>query len=86
MTCARTEQERLTQNQQRVLRFLLRRGPIGATNVELSAPEVGGLGGVRRLWDLQQLGWQVRKAHEEGGRWRYWIEGHTDPGETGRLF
>lgn len=69
------EIDRLSANAERVLEFLTQRGRRGATNVELSTPEVGGLAAVRRCWDLQQSGWLIEKAHVSRGIWKYTLVG-----------
>jgi hypothetical protein len=66
---------RLSGNRARVLTYLQQHG--SATNVELSRPDVGGLGGVRRVWELTVMGYRISKAKEHGGTWRYTLEGVT---------
>lgn len=69
------EIDRLSAAAARVLEFLRMRGARGATNVELSTPEVGGLAGVRRVWDLTQQDWLIEKEHVSRGVWRYRLVG-----------
>jgi hypothetical protein len=64
---------RLSGNRARVLTYLQQHG--SATNVELSRPDVGGLGGVRRVWELTVMGYRISKAKESGGTWRYTLDG-----------
>lgn len=63
------ERKRLNAAALRVLAFLQAHGH--ATNVELCDPAVGGMGGVRRVWDLNQHGYNIRKDHVHGGLWKY---------------
>jgi hypothetical protein len=70
-TPVQTEIARLNAAAERVL-ARLQRGP--ATNVELSTPEIGGLAAIRRVWDLQQRGHVITKAHVKGGVWKYTLE------------
>jgi hypothetical protein len=70
-----TERLRLSGNRARVLAYLQQHG--SATNVELSRPDVGGLRGPGRVWELNQMGYRITKAKEHGGTWRYTLEGAT---------
>lgn len=63
------ERQRLNAAALRVLAFLQRHGE--ATNVELCDPAIGGLGGIRRVWELKQSGYDIQKQHVVGGLWRY---------------
>lgn len=66
------DRERLNGARARVLARLLK-GP--ATGPELCAPEVGGMGGIRRKWELEQAGWMIEKKKTKGGTWTYKITG-----------
>ena len=67
-----TEPHRLHAACLRVLAHLQQHG--SATNVELSQPEVGGLRGVGRVFELKRAGYPITKKHEHGGIWRYTLE------------
>lgn len=67
-----TDRLRLSGNRARVLAYLQQHG--SATNVELSRPDVGGLRGVGRVWELERMGYRITKAKEHGGTWRYTLE------------
>lgn len=70
------ERKRLNAAALRVLAALKAAGERGMTNVELSQPEIGGLGGVRRTWDLRQDGWDIAVTKEHGGIHRYTLRGY----------
>jgi hypothetical protein len=67
------ERARLCAAAERVLALLRQRSDAGATNVELSHPDVGGLRAVGRIHDLRQRGHHISKAHIKDGLWRYWL-------------
>ena len=84
------ELERRQSARERVLAALLRAGPKGCTNVELSHPAVGGLGGVRRVHELREQ-WDVETIRVGGGRYRYVLHGPRlvepdPPSQPGWLF
>ena len=68
-----TERLRLTGNRARVLAYLKAHG--SATNAELTRPEVGGLRGVGRVWELERMGYRITRTHVSGGTHLYTLEG-----------
>ena len=69
------EIQRLGDASQRVLAFLKLRGEAGALNWELSQPDTGGLGGVRRTWDLRERGYDITVELVSKGVHRYTLRG-----------
>lgn len=67
------EKARLNGHKRLVLEYLQSHG--SATNVELSQPHIGGLAASRRVWDLTQDGYDIRKTHVKDGVWRWTLYG-----------
>lgn len=67
------ERERLNAAALRVLHYLQTHG--AATNVTLSAPDLGGLRFGGRLHELKHDGWVIEKSHVSGGIWLYQLKG-----------
>lgn len=55
----------------RVLDALRQAGLDGCTNVELCAPDVGGMRAIGRVHELRREGHDIYKQHEGGGVYRY---------------
>lgn len=72
-TPVRLERERLNAAALRVLHYLQVNG--SATNVQLSAPDLGGLRFGGRLWEIKNDGWVIEKSHVSGGIWLYELKG-----------
>lgn len=74
---AKKEKRRLHAANLRVLAFLQQRAADGATNWELTAPDVGGCEGMKRLRELRAWGYEIRgPVKAEGkGTTRYFYEG-----------
>ena len=66
------EKARLHAASMRVLAHLEQHG--AAYNYELAVPEIGGIRAVGRVWELQQMGYPIRKDHIKGGIYRYTLE------------
>lgn len=67
----KTERQRLIASARRVLARLQETPGEWVSNAELSRPDIGGLGGVRRKWELEREGHVIEKRLVAGGRYEY---------------
>ena len=62
----------------RVLAALLAAGAKGCTNVELCAPDCGGMRAVGRVDELRDT-WHIETVHVRRGVYRYVLKGRREP-------
>jgi hypothetical protein len=83
----RREMARRRTHKAAILELLQARGPLGATNVELVDPNVGGMRACgARIPELRAEGHDISDAiNEGGGLFRYVLRTGPKPGEQGYL-
>lgn len=71
----KTETQRRSNNQERVLELLQQRGVVGATNADLLG--VGGFRYGARIFELRQDGWLIETTAGEAGLFRFVLKGRV---------